>query len=288
MNLAPAKPWIKYGGKLSEGPIWAPETESLLWTDILLGHLYRHDWKTATTERIYEGPLVGGFTRQSDDSLLLFRQNDVAIFNVGETSARTVAEFSHDGSTRFNDVIAAPQGRAFAGTIGKTSDSGGLFRIERDGRIEQVAGGTGISNGLAFSPENDLLYWVCSTRRRIFAFPYRCDTGALGEPTVIFQGDETDGYPDGLTVDSEGNLYNIRWTAQEHGLVILNPDGKILHRQALPPRASSSMCFCGPSLTDAAITSAEDPSDPNRESDLYRIEAMPIAGRVEFRSSVGI
>jgi sugar lactone lactonase YvrE len=288
MDLEPAKPWINYGGKLSEGPIWDSESQSLLWTDILLGHLYRHDWKSATTERIYEGPQVGGFTRQTDGNLLLFRENDVAIFHPVAGTTRRVAEFQHDGSTRFNDVIAAPEGGAFAGTIGKTRDSGGLFRIDRDGSITQVASGTGISNGLAFSPALDLLYWVCSTRRRIFAFPYRCDTGALGEPKVIFQGDETDGYPDGLTVDSEGNLYNIRWTAQEHGLVILNPDGKILHRQVIPPRASSSLCFCGPTLTDLAITSAEDTSDPNREADLYRIESMPVAGRVEFLSSVGI
>ncbi len=288
MNLAPAKPWIKYGGKLSECPVWEPETQSLLWTDILLGHLYRHNWSSNTTERIYEGPAVGGFTRQTDGGLLLFRVNDIAIFHPGDASARTIAQFQHEGSTRFNDVIAAPGGRAFAGTIGKTSDSGGLFRIERDGRIEQVAFGAGISNGLAFSPALDILYWVCSTRRRIFAFPYHVDTGALGEPTLFFQGDETDGYPDGLTADSEGNLYSIRWTAQEYGLIVFSPEGKILHKQKLPPRASSSMCFCGPTLTDAAITSAEDSSDPDREADLYKIEGMPIAGRVEFQTSVGI
>ena len=291
MNLGPAKSWIKYGGELSENPLWEPETQSLFWTDIPLGHLYRHDWNTGTTERIYEGPIVGGFTRQTDGSLLLFRVNDIAVFTPGapaKSEARSIVPFHHDGSTRFNDVIAAPGGRVFAGTMGKTKGSGGLFRVETDGRIEQVASGTGIANGLGFSPSLDTLYWTCSTRRCIFAFPYRCDTGALGEPKVLFQGDETDGYPDGMTVDAEGNLYSIRWTAQEYGLVVFNPDGKVIHRQKLPPRASSSICFCGPTLTDAAITSAADESDPDREADLYKMEGMPIGGRVEFRSSVGL
>ncbi len=285
MQISPATPWINVQGQLSECPIWHRPSQTLYWTDINAGHLYRHDWAAGTSERIYEGEKVGGYTFQSDNSLLLFRVNDIARFRPGG-EAESIIPFDHEGSVRLNDVAADPAGRVFAGTIGKTKESGGLFRIDRDGSVTQVAGGTGCSNGIAFSPAEDRLYWVCSTRKRIHSFPYDKATGCLGEPTILFQGDDSDGYPDGLTVDSEGNLYNIRWTAAEYGLMIFSPDGKVLHRQALPPRASSSLTFCGPDLRQLAITSAADKSDPDREADLYLIRDLPIAGREEYRSAV--
>lgn len=288
MNLGPAKPWINIQGKLCECPYWAADTATLYWTDIDSGHLYRHLWQEGTTERIYNGEVVGGFTYQADGALLLFRRNDFALYRPGQGDACPIAPFHHDGSKRFNDVIADPEGRVFAGTIGNTPTSGGLFRIDLDGSLTQVAEGTGCSNGLGFTPDLQHLYWVCSTRRRIFKFPYQRATGALGIPEVFHQGTEEDGYPDGLTVDREGNVYSIRWTANEHGLIVFNPDGKMIHRQSLPPHASSSMAFCGPDLTDVAITSAAVESDPNREADLYLIKGMPIPGRVEFRSAIGL
>lgn len=286
MNIGPAKPWLNVDGKLCENPLWNPTEQALYWTDILSGRLFSHSWAGGPPVRIYQGPVVGGFTLQKDGTLLLFRENDIAVLNPGENEAVSRIEFSHSGSTRFNDVIADPEGRVFAGTIGKTPESGGLFRVDRDGSLVQVASGTGCSNGMAFSLELDFFYWVCSTRRRIFKFPYSRATGALGEPVVFHQGSESEGFPDGLTMDSEGNLYSIRWGASQYGLMVFNPEGTVIHRQEIPPKASSSLCFCGPDLQQLAITSAEDETDPGREADLYRIETMPVKGRNEFRSRV--
>jgi len=288
MKIGPAQAWINVNGKLCESPQWDADTQLLYWNDIDSGHLYRLDWANQTTqqpERIYEGPIVGGFTQQRDGSLLLFREADVAIFRPGDAEARSVIPFNHAGSKRFNDVIASPEGDVFAGTIGKTDTSGGLFRIGREGSVMQVADGTGCSNGLGFTLDLKHLFWTCSTRRRIYRFPYS-PGGELGEPVIFHQGSEEQGYPDGLTLDSEGNVYSIRWTAQKYGLIVFNPDGVVIHQQTLPPRASSSLCFGGPTLTDLAITSAAEASDPDREADLYHIADMPIPGRLEFRSEV--
>lgn len=288
MNIGPAKAWINIQGKLCECPYWDADTQTLYWNDIDSGHLYRRPWATGETERIYEGPLVGGFTQQRDGSLLLFRQNDIATFRPGDAEAKTIAHLNHEGSKRFNDVIADPEGRVFAGTIGNTSTSGGLFRIDINGCVTQVADGTGCSNGLAFTLDLKHLFWTCSSRWRIYRFPYDRATGELGTPTIFHQGAPEEGFPDGLTLDEKGNVYSIHWAAKEYGLVVFNPEGEIIHRQALPPRASSSLCFCGPTLTDVAITSAADDLDPDREADLYYIADMPIPGRLEFRSAVGL
>lgn len=288
MNLSPAQPWINVDGKLCENPYWDAKSQSLYWTDIPSGHLYRHDWTSQETKRIYEGPVVGGFTRQEDGALLLFRERDIALLYPGAVVAQPVRSFEHGGSTRFNDVMAAPGGRVFAGTIGRTSDSGGLFRLECDGSIQQVFGGTGCANGLAFSPALDILYWVCSTRRKIFAFPYHASTGVLGEPRIFHDNAEIEGIPDGLTTDSEGNVYSIRWEAGTHALAVFAPDGRLLHQQAIAAKATTSLCFCGPELRHLAITSAALENDPDRPADLFRIDSAPIPGREEFRSRIGL
>lgn len=288
MDIPAPQPWIKIGGQLCENPYWDARSQRLYWTDIPAGHLYAHDWAARTTQRIYSGPIVGGFTMQEDGFLLLFRERDIALFTPGESEAVRLLAFEHGGSTRFNDVIAAPDGRVFAGTIGRTQDSGGLFRLDQDGTIRQVLGGTGIANGLAFSPARDILYWVCSTRRKIFAFPYAAATGVLGEPTVFHANAEDEGYPDGLTVDAEGHVYSIRWEATEYALAIFHPDGRLLHREKVAARATSSLCFCGPDLRHAAITSAALESDAARPADLFLLEDMPIPGREEFRSRISV
>lgn len=286
MNIPSVKPWINVRGKLSENPLWDHETQTFYWTDIDNRRIYACDWADKTPRCIHEGDQqVGGFTIQEDGSLLLFRERDIALLHK-DGQLEPLHLFSHEGSRRFNDVIADPMGRVFAGTIGHTPESGGLFRIERDGNITQVAGGTGCSNGMVFSPDQKFLYWTCSTRRKIFRFPYNASTGSLGEPTVIFQAEEADGIPDGLASDCEGNLYSIRWGAHDYGMCVMDPEGKILHKHKTPAKASTSLCFCGKDLTDAALTAADLDDDPSRESDVFLLEGMPIAGRVEFRSRI--
>jgi sugar lactone lactonase YvrE len=90
-----------------------------------------------------------------------------------------------------------------------------------------------------------------------------------------------------MTVDSEGNLYIIRWGAPSEALLILSAEGKELAKYPLKASAATAPCFCGPNLKDLVITSAED-AEVNgvREADLFRIEKMPIAGKNEFYSRI--
>ena len=57
----------------AEGPLWHTIEQRLYWTDIPAGQLFRYDPTTQAHEQIYDGESVGGFTVQSDGSLLLFK-----------------------------------------------------------------------------------------------------------------------------------------------------------------------------------------------------------------------
>ena len=85
---------------------------------------------------------VGGFTLEADGALALFRVDDLVRLSDDGRCTRFVT-FKDEGSERFNDVTADPRGRVFAGTIGRSETSGGVFRYDPDGSSRLLFRGTG-------------------------------------------------------------------------------------------------------------------------------------------------
>lgn len=271
--------------ELGENPLWNAADGCLYWTDIIGGRVHRLHLETRRHEEIYRGETVGGFTFQTDGSLLLFRVRDLAVLRPGK-SVEVLREFADEGSTRFNDVIADPEGRVFAGTIGRTGESGGVFRVDHDGGVTLLWRGTGCSNGMGFSPDLRTFYWTCSTRRRIYAFDYERATGALGNGRVLYQAADNEGIPDGLAVDAAGDLWSTRWDG--FALVRHAPDGRVRERVQFPVAQVSSVCFGGPELDRMFLTTAGGaPGASTLDGALFELRAGA-RGRAEFRSRVGL
>jgi D-xylonolactonase len=196
----------------------------------------------------------------------------------------TLREFADAGAERFNDVIADPEGRVFAGTIGTTPESGGLFLIERDGAITSLFRGTGCSNGMGFSPDLKSLYWTCSTRRRIYAFDYDRATGGISRQRVLYQADESEGIPDGMTVDANGHIWSARWD----GFAIVHhaPDGSVVERIPFPVAEVSSLCFGGPQLDQFFVTTAGGQAGASTEDGAIFQMPAGVRGHPGFKSRI--
>lgn len=274
---------IHHHCELGENPLWNPADGSLCWTDITGGVLHRIQLATGKHEVIYRGVPVGGFTLQSDGALLLFRVNDIALMHP-DGRVEVMREFADEGAARFNDVIADPEGRVFAGTIGRTDTAGGLYRVERDGAMTPLFRGTGVSNGMGFSPDLRTFYWTCSTRRRICAFDYDRASGALTGERVLYQASDDEGIPDGLTVDRDGNIWSARWDG--FAVVQHAPDGRMLRKFLFPVAKVSSLCFGGPSLDEIFVTTAGgQPGSDTADGSVYHWRAS-VKGSPEFRSRI--
>ena len=277
---------------VGENPLWYKKENSLLWCDIphirhKEGFIYSYQENTGKFSTLYRGRPVGGFTLQEDDSLVLFMDKGaIAILDNG--SIRYILdEIPEDRKTRFNDVIADPRGRVFCGTM-QTSENaydGRFYRLDTNGTIHLIAEGIGVSNGIGFNNNLDLMYYTDSITGEIYVFDYDIETGNVNNKRVFLKFDEREGVPDGLTVDAEGYV----WTALAHTSLIVrySPNGEMVQQIKFPTKDVTSLIFGGVDYKTIYVTSAglEDPIQDNPAGAVFKINT-DIKGKPEFFSRI--
>jgi sugar lactone lactonase YvrE len=216
-----------------------------------------------------------------DGTLLAALQERLAILEPESGRLATFLELPADDRIRCNDGKCDLAGRFLVDRI--TSDGapgrGSLLRVAPDRSLECLMTGLAIPNGLGWSANGQLMYFVDSAWCEVREYDYDLATGNLGEGRrlVAFADDGT--VPDGLTVDDEGSLWVARWGAGSVARVA--PDGEILDRIDLPVSQTTSCTFGGEILEDLYITTAHEdfgPADFARE---------PLAGSL-FRCRPGV
>ncbi|MCK5571057.1 MAG: SMP-30/gluconolactonase/LRE family protein, partial [Spirochaetes bacterium] len=245
---------VDHKSVVGECPIWHPFDKKLYWIDIPEGIIFRYDPETGNHEEFYSGEVIGGFTIQEDGSLLLFLERGaVKILKDGETST-VIDEIYEELDTRFNDVIADPEGRVFCGTMPAKDNKARLYRLDTDGSITKILDGIGISNGMGFTPDRKQMYFTDSPGGKIYLFDYDLETGKIKNQSVFVTVPESEGVPDGMTVDKEGCIWSARWDGG--CLIRYKPDGKEDLRIQFPAKKISSVTFGGKDYRDIYVTTA--------------------------------
>ncbi|MFB6078090.1 MAG: SMP-30/gluconolactonase/LRE family protein [Halarchaeum sp.] len=273
-----------------EGPIWHPGEGVLYWCDIPNGRLFRYDPRRDDHERVLDGEdALSACTVQTDGSLLLFRAGGrIERFADGERT--TVATVADAADTRFNDVVADPEGRVFAGTMPTDERLGRLYRIDPDASVTRLDGTYDIPNGMDFTPAGDAMYATESERGAVYRFDYDRETGALADRERFLDVSGERGVPDGLAVDASGDVWSARWNGG--AFVRYDATGAEIRRFDVPARKVSCVAFGGPDYRDIYVTTAGG-TDRATEGDgagaLFRVRAPDgVRGRAPFRSAVGV
>ena len=129
-----------YSCSTGEGPLWHPDEELLYWVDIPVGCLYSYDPKSNSSRKILQSGQIGGFTIQTDGTLLLFMEKGaVRLLRDGKLTT-IVDEIKGEEHSRFNDVIAAPDGSVFCGTMPSDKKTGSLYKLGLDKKSNPFAG----------------------------------------------------------------------------------------------------------------------------------------------------
>lgn len=281
-----------YACQTGEGPLWHAVERRLYWTDIPTGRLFWYDPATHHSEQCYSGRHVGGFTIQADGQLLLFRdKGNVVTFRHGEITSTVIESIAGHEETRFNDQIADPEGRVFVGTMSfGGQQNGGLYRVDLDGSYHLISEGHGTPNGMGFSPDLRTFYFCDSRLARIYAYDYDRATGDVRAPRVIVETPkdqwERIGRGDGMTVDSEGNLWSARWDGSQ--ILKFSPRGQLLAQIPMPAKKITSIAFGGEGFEEMYATSAGGQSkdtDDQHAGGLFRL-TPGVQGRPEFPSRI--
>ena len=277
-----------YRCETGEGPLWHPMERQVYWSDIPRGRIFRLNPFSRRHEQIYEGRIVGGYTIQSDGSLLLFMdRGSVAVWRDGKLKY-LVNEMEGETDNRFNDVAADPAGRVFCGTMPTDTRSATLYRMDTDGSITTVLEGVGLSNGIGFSPDQKQMYYTVSLARKIYIFDYDIDSGDITNQRVFVETPDDGSIPDGMTVDAEGYVWGARWDGSS--LYRYNPDGEQVVQIQFPAKKVSSVIFGGVDLTDMYVTTAGGGNKAEEgpgAGGLFRLN-VGIQGKPEFLSRVGL
>ncbi|HEY4105764.1 MAG TPA: SMP-30/gluconolactonase/LRE family protein [Polyangiaceae bacterium] len=278
------EPVANYHCKVGENPLWDERERRLYWEDIESNRLFRVDHESREHECFFTGDsMIGGFSFQEDGSLLLFEADRISVLTKQGAHRVLVSGIDAD-MRRFNDVIADPEGRVFAGTIGKTDQSGGLYRVDLDGTVTPLWKGTGCANGMSFTSDLSRFYWTCSTTRIIYVADYDRATGTLSNRKPFYRAPPEEGTPDGMTIDEAGELWSARWGGSS--LLRIAEDGTIKQKIEFPVTRVSSAAFGGPDLRTLYVTTAGGKvTDDALDGTLYRLE-VPVPGRLEFRSRI--
>ena len=273
--------------RLGEGPIWHEDEQRLYYTDIEGATLYRYDPASGTSSIAFEGETVTGMTIQADGSLLLF-QDRGRISHLRDGRVVPIRPpIAEDAGTRFNDVIAAPDGRVYCGTMPAGDRPGRLYLLGLDRSITVVIDDAGISNGMGFPRGDASMLHTNTTTRTITRYLRDRSTGLLTQERIVVRvGADEPGGPDGMSLDADGTIWSARYGGS--GVFHYDANGQRLGMVPLPAKNVTSIAFGGPDYRTAFITTAggqDRAANDDLAGSLFGAD-LGIGGRPPFRSRI--
>ncbi len=263
MGNAPVKR-LATGFDWVEGPVWFGDAGALLFSDIPNNRILRWTPDGITTFRAPSN-YSNGHTRDRLGRLVSCEHGTRRVTRTEWDGSITVIADAHNGKplNSPNDVIVSRDGTIwftdphygiltnYEGFQADQEQPCHVYRVDPDGTIEAVITDMACPNGLAFSPDESVLYVA--------------DTGAMfgSDPQHIMAFDMVSGRPtngrifhkittgcaDGIRIDSDGNL----WSSAGDGVHCIAPDGHLMGK-ILVPETVSNLCFGGRAKHQLFIT----------------------------------
>jgi gluconolactonase len=237
----------------AEGPIWMKKGEYLLFSDVPQNVVYRWKEGEKVTEFLkpsgYTGtiprggePGSNGLTVDSQGRLVLCEHGDRRVARLESDGKKTTLVDRYNGK-RFNspnDLVYKSNGDLYFtdppyGLEGKNDDPkkeipfNGVYRLKPSGDLTLLTDKLTFPNGLAFSPDEKILYVAVSDPKKAIWMKYDVkEDGTIANGKVFFDSTKwvpaKKGLPDGMKVDAKGNL----WATGPGGVLIFSADGKHL------------------------------------------------------------
>jgi sugar lactone lactonase YvrE len=255
MNITPL---CNHRSILGEGPVWDAANTAILWVDIMGCAIHVLDRQSNAFHSIETPSMIGSFALCIDGNIVAAIKEGFVFINrsTGKIDAIGNPEEALSNN-RFNDGKTDPAGRFWAGSMSLTgeTETGNLYMLDGKLNINKKIDKVSISNGLCWSEDLQYFYYIDTPTMEVVRYNYNNGNGEISNKTTVISIPGKEGYPDGMTMDSEGMLWIAHWEGWQ--VARWNPfTGKKIDSIHLPVSLVTSICFGGENMDEMYITSA--------------------------------
>lgn len=276
--------------QLGEGPYYDERMGRVGWVDILGRAVLWHELATGRTGALATAGHVGAAVPRANGGLVLCLPAGPMLLDL-DGDRRHLGTFAEADAAagepaaggaparRANDAKADPYGRLWLGTMAydTTPGAGALYRLDPGADAPaRVLDGVTVSNGLGWSPDGTLMYYVDTPTGRIDVFDYDGQTGGLAGRRGFVEIEAGAGQPDGMCVDAEGAVWVALWGG---GAVRrYTPDGVLERTVEVGTPLVTSCAFAGDGYDQLIITTARQGRDSDAAGLTYRHRPGDVTG----------
>ena len=244
------------GDILGEGPIWNVAEQALYWVDAYGQAIRRYTPEDGSVDSWKMPELIGSLVFREPGGIIAGMKSGFRFVDLDSNIFETIADPQPGSNILLNDGKCDRRGRYWCGTIDMSLSrpDGKLWRLDPDLTCHCMDTGITVSNGIAWSPDDTIMYFADTRADTVYAYDFDIETGAIANRRVFLSTGDMPGRVDGATVDTEGYY----WCALIHDGHIARyaPDGRLDRRIDLPVRHPTMCTFGGAGFEDLYVTSA--------------------------------
>ena len=253
---------------LGEGVIWNHKENALYWVDAFAPAIRRLDYHTNKIESWNTKEIIGSLVFDNNGKIIAGTESGFVSISLNPWQKDILINPQKNDGIIFNDGKCDRKGRYFVGTMHKDfiDNEGILWQLDKDLNCRKIDDNITVSNGLAFSPDNKIMYFADTRKDLVYKYDYNLEEGIATNKSIFLSTSNRIGRVDGATVDISGNY----WAAliHESAIVCFSPEGKEINKIELPVKHPTMCTFGGPNLDRLYIVTSRKFLKHNEINDL--------------------
>ena len=247
-----------YSSELGEGPFWDSKRRRLHWVDIIGKKIISQNLDGSNIHALEVDGNPGCVVLSDEGTMVAGVDNQISSFDGGGNLLKVLADTNEGSGLRFNDGKCDPSGRFWVGSMDRKEKNklGSLYSWNNEEGLVNREQGVTVSNGMGWSPDHYLFYYIDSPTREVSVYDFDLPTGSIKNKRTFISFSEEDGFPDGMTIDADGRLWVAFWGGSK--IMCIDAQSKRVEEVIQFPVSKITSCaFGGEQMDQLFVTSAK-------------------------------